>query len=46
MRFFISDLHFFHGALNTRMDNRFDCVETMNEYMIKRWNFRVRNKKD
>ena len=47
MRYFISDLHFFHSALNTRMDNRgFDSVEAMNEHMIDRWNSRVRNKKD
>lgn len=37
MRFFISDLHFYHEALNKRMDNRgFDSVEAMNEYLIKR----------
>ena len=43
MRYYISDLHFFHGNLNKRMDNRgFDTVEEMNEYMIKQWNSKVR----
>ena len=47
MRYFISDLHFYHEALNKRMDKRgFISVEDMNEYMIDRWNSRVRNKKD
>ncbi len=43
MRFYISDLHFFHGGLNDRMDKRgFPSVEAMNEYMIEKWNARVR----
>ena len=43
MRYYISDLHFFHGNLNKRMDNRgFDSVKEMNEYMIKQWNSKVR----
>lgn len=47
MRYFISDLHFYHEARNKRMDKRsFIRVEDMNEYMIDRWNSRVRNKKD
>lgn len=47
MRYFISDLHFYHEALNSRMDHRgFDSVEAMNEYMIEKWNLKVRNKKD
>lgn len=47
MRYFISDLHFYHEALNKRMDKRgFDSALDMNEYMIDRWNSRVRNKKD
>ena len=47
MRYFISDLHFYHEALNKRMDKRgFISAEDMNEYMIDRWNSRVRNKKD
>lgn len=43
MRFYIADLHFNHGTLNDQMDNRgFESVEAMNEYMISRWNSRVR----
>lgn len=46
MRYFISDLHFHHEALNSRMDHRgFDSVEAMNEYMIEKWNLKVKNKK-
>lgn len=44
MRYYISDLHFDHQSLNERMDCRgFADVETMNEYMISRWNERVRD---
>lgn len=43
MRYYIADLHFFHGAQNTRMDHRgFADVEEMNEYMIEKWNKKVR----
>ena len=43
MRYYISDLHFFHENLNARMDCRgFDSAGAMNEYMIKRWNGKVR----
>ena len=39
MRYYISDLHFFHENMNTRMDKRgFESVEVMNEYMISQWN--------
>lgn len=42
MRYYIADLHFFHGAMNDRMDHRgFAGVEEMNEYMIKKWNAKV-----
>ncbi|MCM1127799.1 MAG: metallophosphoesterase family protein [Lachnospiraceae bacterium] len=42
MRYYISDLHFFHGNLNTHMDKRgFASEEAMNEYMICQWNSRV-----
>lgn len=42
MRYYISDLHFGHSALNCRMDNRgFETVEAMDNYMIKQWNSRV-----
>ena len=44
-RYYIADLHFFHDALNTRMDKRgFSSGEEMNEYMIGKWNDRVRKK--
>lgn len=43
MRYYISDCHFFHRSLNTAMDCRgFASVEEMNEYMIKKWNNKVR----
>lgn len=45
MRFYISDLHFFHARMNTHMDKRgFPDVNTINEYMINQWNWRVRKK--
>lgn len=43
MRYYISDLHFFHAGLNDRMDKRgFASAEAMNEYMIDKWNDRIR----
>ncbi len=43
MRYYIADLHFFHEILNTKMDKRgFESVEQMNEYMIRKWNAKVR----
>lgn len=43
MRYYISDLHFFHGNLNTKMDFRgFGSAEEMNEYMLQKWNAKVR----
>lgn len=45
MRYYIADLHFFHEAMNGAMDRRgFADVEEMNEYMIQRWNGKVRKK--
>ena len=36
MRYYISDLHFFHESLNTQMDCRgFKDAAQMNAYMIK-----------
>ena len=47
MRYYIADLHFFHENLNENMDKRgFLSVEEMNEYMIKKWNGRVRKNDD
>lgn len=44
MRFYIADCHFYHEALNTKMDKRgFASAEQMNEYMIQRWNEKVRS---
>ena len=43
MRYYIADPHFFHGALNTKMDRRgFESVEAMNEYMLRQWTRKVR----
>ncbi len=45
MRFYIADNHFYHAILNTSMDKRgFDTVEEMNEYMIEKWNKKVKKK--
>ena len=47
MRYYIADLHFFHAAMNQRMDKRgFANVEEMNEYMIAKWNGKVRKNDD
>ena len=44
MIFYIADCHFFHGALNNKMDKRgFADIEEMNEYMIDKWNNKVTN---
>lgn len=46
MRYYIADLHFFHSAMNDRMDHRgFANMQEMNEYMIGKWNDKV-NKND
>lgn len=43
MRYYISDPHFYHEAINQKMDCRgFATVEEMNEYMIEKWNKKVR----
>ena len=45
MRYYIADLHFFNGVLNTKMNKRgFASTEEMNEYMIRKWNEKVRPK--
>ena len=44
MIYYIADCHFFHSALNERMDKRgFPDVNAMNEYMIEKWNSKVTN---
>ena len=43
MRYYIADCHFFHENINHRMDKRgFSDALEMNEYMIKKWNNKVR----
>lgn len=43
MRYYISDPHFFHNRLNDNMDHRgFESLEAMHEYMINKWNNKVR----
>lgn len=43
MRYYISDLHFFHESLLTKMDKRgFASCEEMHSYMVDRWNRKVR----
>ena len=43
MRYYIADCHFFHRSLNEKMDQRgFADAEEMNEYMIQKWNHKVR----
>lgn len=43
MRYYISDLHFYHEQLNHVMDCRgFRDEQDMNEHMIHQWNSRVR----
>jgi calcineurin-like phosphoesterase family protein len=45
MRYYIADLHFYHSNLNENMDHRgFESGEAMNEYMIEKWNSRIRKK--
>lgn len=42
MRFYISDLHYFHFNMLSRMDCRgFENLEEMHEYMISKWNDKV-----
>ena len=39
MRYYISDLHFFHENLNHSLDCRgFASAHEMNEYIIEKWN--------
>lgn len=45
MRYYISDLHFYHESLLTKMDKRgFASCDEMHEYMINKWNKKVREK--
>ena len=43
MRFYISDMHFYHERLIKMFDNRpFESVEQMNAHMISQWNKKVK----
>lgn len=43
MRYYISDLHFYHESLLTKMDKRgFVSCDEMHEYIIGRWNAKVK----
>ncbi|MDE6434412.1 MAG: metallophosphoesterase family protein [Lachnospiraceae bacterium] len=43
MRYYIADMHFYHENILDKMDKRgFETVEMMNEYMIRKWNAKVR----
>ncbi len=45
MIYYIADCHFYHVALNEKMDIRgFESCEAMNEYMLHKWNDKVTNK--
>ncbi len=45
MRYYISDLHFYHDSLNHQMDCRgFKDSAEMNAFMIEQWNSRVTDK--
>ena len=45
MRYYISDLHFYHENLNYQMDHRgFSNAAEMNAHMIHQWNSRIRDK--
>ena len=47
MRYYISDLHFFHNNMNTSMDMRgFQSMEEMHSHMIDQWNSKVRRGDD
>ena len=44
MRYYIADCHFFHEARNEKIDKRgFESVQAMKEYMIEKWNQKVRS---
>lgn len=43
MRYYISDLHFYHESLLTKMDERgFASCDKMHEYIVEKWNNKVR----
>lgn len=47
MRYYISDLHFFHENLNQNLDCRgFSSALQMNDYIVEKWNKKVRDGDD
>ncbi len=45
MRYYISDLHFYHENLNYQMDHRgFSNAAEMNAHMIRQWNSKIRDR--
>lgn len=45
MRYYISDLHFYHESLLSQMDKRgFSSCQEMHEYIVNKWNDKVRDK--
>lgn len=43
MRYYISDLHFYHKNMLNKLDCRnFKNIEEMNKFMIKQWNEKVK----
>jgi len=44
MRFFTSDLHFFHQLVFKKYRNNFNTIEEMHESIVKKWNRTVRKK--
>ena len=46
MKYYISDLHFYHESMLDKMDKRgFKNIDEMHDYIIKRWNSKV-NRRD
>ena len=41
MKYYISDLHYYHNNVNNMDQRGFESLEDMHSYMLKRWNQRV-----
>lgn len=44
MRWFVSDLHFFHNLVYRKYRSNFDTIEDMHKDIIKKWNKKVKAK--